>query len=140
MIRQATQKDIPAIRELMQSEPGFWMYDDRSDVLQAALASAGDLALVWEEEGIIVGFACAHDLGFRAYLSELIVHRSARNRGIGSRFVRHLQDVLKRRRCPVLFADVWLEAEVFYRSFGWSEPDVILLRKRLENDDGQSPV
>jgi len=29
-------------------------------------------------------------------------------------------------------ADVWKDAVGFYRALGWSEPDVILLRKKLE--------
>ena len=55
----------------------------RSDAPEIELASAKDLAFVWEEDGKVLGFACAHDLGFRAYLGELIVEEKARNRGIG---------------------------------------------------------
>jgi predicted N-acetyltransferase YhbS len=60
MIRKAVQDDISAIRSLMQSEPGFWKQDTRSDVLEIELSSARDLAFVWEEWGHILGFACAH--------------------------------------------------------------------------------
>jgi hypothetical protein len=30
-----------------------------------------------------------------------------------------------------LVADVWRDAERFYRSHGWTPPPVVLLRKRL---------
>lgn len=83
MIRSVTKEDIPNIRKLMESEPGFWQESWRYDVLERGLDSAGGLAFVWEETGQILGFVCAHDLGFRGYLSELIVAKSARNRGIG---------------------------------------------------------
>jgi hypothetical protein len=53
------------------------------NVLEIEIAAGKDLALVWEEEGEILGYACPHDLGFRAYLSDLIVAKTARNRGIG---------------------------------------------------------
>ena len=115
----------------MQSEPGFWKKDAPAQALERELAAAKNLAIVWEEGGAILGFACGHDCGFRAYLSELIVAKSARSRGIGRALVEHIQDELRRRGCPVLISDVWKDAEGFYRSLGWSEPDVVLLRKRL---------
>lgn len=138
MIRQVAQCDIVSIKELMKSETGFWKQTNRPDVLEIELSSARDLAFVWEENGHILGFVCAHDLGFRAYLSELIVSESARGRGIGRNLVEHLQYELQDRKCPVLFSDVWKGAERFYRSLGWSEPDVILLRKKLVNETFKS--
>ena len=79
----------------------------------------------------MLGFVCAHDLGFRAYLSELIVAPNARHKGIGHRLVEHIENTLRTRGCPVLISDVWRSAEGFYRPLGWSEPDVTLLCKRL---------
>jgi len=73
----------------------------------------------------------AHDLGFRAYLSELIVGQGAQGRGIGRNLVERVQDELARRGRRVLIADVWHDAEPFYRSLGWESPDVVLLRRRL---------
>lgn len=122
----------------MQSEPGFWKQDTRSNVLDIELSSAKDLAFVWEEDGEILGFACAHDLGFRAYLGELIVAHTARRRGLGHSLVEHIQNILRDRKCPVLFSDVWKGAEKFYRSLGWSNPDVVLLRKTLADEISQS--
>lgn len=133
MIRIAQSADIPAIRALMQGEPGFFQGKSRSDMLDVALASAGALALVCEENGLLIGFACAHDVGFRAYLSELIVLPSQRRRGIGTSLVRHIQNVLKQRGCAVLFSDVWKDAVPFYSAIGWSKPDVELLRIRLDS-------
>ena len=131
-IRSVTTNDIQAIRSLMQSEPGFWKQaSSRKDPLERELESANDLACVWEEDEGIIGFVCAHDLGFRAYLSELIVKESVRSQGIGRQLVDHVENKLRSRGCPVLFSDVWRNAETFYRSLGWSEPDVTLLSKKL---------
>ena len=103
-IRSVTTNDIKAIRSLMQSEPGFWKQaSSRKDPLEKELESANDLACVWEEDEGIVGFVCAHDLGFRAYLSELIVKESARSQGIGRQLVDHVENKLRSRGCPVLF-------------------------------------
>jgi hypothetical protein len=54
MIRQAVKKDIPAVRTLMQSEPGFWQDSWRDDVLELGLAASGGLAFVWEEAVFII--------------------------------------------------------------------------------------
>lgn len=92
----------------MEAEPGFWQ-DAWSD---------------------------AHDLGFRAYLSELIVAREARGRGIGKKLIERIQVVLALRGCRILMADVWHNAEPFYRSLGWEPPDVVLLRRKLSRPAG----
>lgn len=94
----------------MEAEPGFW------------------------QPTSVAGFACAHDLGFRAYLSELIVARGARGRGIGKSLVERIQAELARRGHRILIADVWHEAEPFYRSLGWEPPDAVLLRRKLGRD------
>jgi hypothetical protein len=35
-----------------------------------------------------------------------------------------------------LIADVWHDAEPFYRSLGWEPPDVVLLRRKLGDGVG----
>jgi ribosomal protein S18 acetylase RimI-like enzyme len=124
----------------MEAEPGFWQRDWSDTTLAKALETAGDLALIWEENGSIAGFVCAHDFGFRAYLSELIVARGARGRGIGKRLVEHVQAELARRGRRVLIADVWHSAEPFYRALGWERPDVVLLRRKLGAAPADKPA
>ncbi len=131
MIRPVTQDDIPAIKGLMQSEPGFWSDAWRSDALERGITSSSGLSFVWDETSQILGFVCAHDLGFRGYLSELVVAPGSRSRGIGEALVRHVERILGERGCTVLISDVWKDAVSFYRLLGWSEPDVVLLRKQL---------
>ncbi|HDY65871.1 MAG TPA: N-acetyltransferase [Phycisphaerae bacterium] len=138
MIRQVTQADIPRIRSLMQSEEGFWKQETRGNALEIAIASAKDLALVWEEDGTILGFICAHDLGVRGYLSNLIVSQPAREKGIGRQLVQRIEEELCKRGCSVFISDVWRSAVPFYRSLGWSEPNVTLLRKKLSPEPNES--
>jgi ribosomal protein S18 acetylase RimI-like enzyme len=135
MIRQAATSDIPGIRTLMQTVPGFWQNWWSDKTIADAMQSANGLAFVWEDNSQILGFVCAHDLGFRAYLSELVVDASARHQGIGSRLVRAVEEALHARQQRVLIADVWHDAEPFYTSLGWAPPDAVLLRKRLNTQD-----
>lgn len=107
MLRQALQSDLPAIKLLMQSEPGFWQDSWRRDALERGIAASGGLAFVCEEKGEVIGFVCAHDLGFRSYLSELIVKSSDRGRGIGTKLVERIHQELSVRGCAILMNSTW---------------------------------
>ena len=131
MIRVAKVADVSGIRTLMKSVPGFWDDTWRSDVLERALGSAETIALVYLDGEKIDGFICAHDVGFRAYLSELVVSPSAQDAGIGGGLLSEVERRLGQRGCLIAIADVWRDAEGFYRSHGWTPPPVVLLRKRL---------
>lgn len=139
MIRLATKTDTPHIRQLMQSVPGFWHKEWRQDVLERGLAAAKGLAFVWEEASEIVGFVCAHDVGFLGYLSALVVSKKARGRNVGKELVQQVEQVLAARGCAVVISDVWKDAEGFYRRLGWTPPDVILMRKSLIDLQGEAP-
>jgi ribosomal protein S18 acetylase RimI-like enzyme len=130
-IRPVVENDIDQIRALIESIPGLWHPDWRSDVLERAIRSAGELAVVWIENDKIVGFVCAHDVGFLAYLSLLAVAEGTRGRGVGTALIRHIEQTLATRGCAILISDVWQDAAGFYETLGWSTPSVILLRHRL---------
>jgi len=66
MLRHATTSDVPSIRTLMETVPGFWQPWWSDKTIDNAIRSAEGLTFVWEEEFQILGFVCAHDLGFRA--------------------------------------------------------------------------
>ncbi len=131
MIRIANTSDLAGIRALMKSVPGIWDETWRPDVLERALASVEALALVHHEKSVLVGFACAHDVGFRAYLSALVVSPKSQAQGIGTGLLVELERRLAARGCAVMIADVWQDAQYFYRSRGWTPPAVVLLRKHL---------
>jgi GNAT superfamily N-acetyltransferase len=132
MIRRATSHDIVAIRNLMAVEPGHWQPDWSDATLERALHASGGLAFVWQEGSRILGFVCAHDLGFRAYLSDLIVAPLARGRGLGRTLIEGVERELLARGGRLIIADVWRDALPFYRSLGWHPPDAVLVRKRLD--------
>ena len=131
MLREATTADADVIQALMRSVPGFWDEGWRHDVLERALVLSGTVALVHLDGERIDGFACAHDLGFRAYLSEPVVSPEARQLGVGARLLAEVERRLAARGCSLVIADVWRDAEGFYRAQGWVPPAAVLLRKHL---------
>jgi len=136
MIREARTEDIPAIRGLMESEPGFWQQGWSNETLARGIDSSGGLAFVWETDNGILGFVCAHDLGFRAYLSELLVAQVVRGRGVGKILLDRVETTLAQRGCTTLIADVWHAAVPFYGAHGWEPPDAVLLRRKLDIESG----
>ena len=135
MVRDATISDIPSIRSLMQTVPGFWQEWWSENTVADAIRSANGLAFVWERNSRILGLVCAHDMGFRAYLSELVVDIGAHHQGIGTKLVQAVEGALRGKHQRVLIADVWHDAEPFYRTLGWEPPDAVLLRLRLDAGD-----
>lgn len=131
MLRAAILSDVPGIRRLMQTVPGLWQEWWSDKTVAGAIRSADSLAFVWEQTQQIVGFVCAHDLGFRAYLSELVVDTGVHRQGIGTQLVQAVEKALRDRHQQVLIADVWADAKGFYKSLGWNPPDAVLLRRRL---------
>ena len=115
----------------MKSVKGFWDESWRKDVIETGIKSSNGLSFVYEEKGEILGFICAHDLGFRGYLSELIVSPKVQKRGIGKKLLHKVEKEFKRRGCKIIISDIWKNSVSFYEKLGWSKPDVILLRKRL---------
>ena len=118
----------------MQAIPGFWQSWWSDETIGRAVEST-NIAFVWVERSEILGFVCAHNLGFRAYLSELAVADHARHRGIGTALVRAVEEALRKERIRILISDVWHDAEPFYRALGWEPPDAILLRQPLGLQD-----
>jgi GNAT superfamily N-acetyltransferase len=129
MLRKASPDDVPEIRSLMESVPGFWQPHWSNSTVARAIT--GHLAFVFEEHSQILGFICAHDLGFRAYLSELVVAPGSRNRGIGRALAHAVEQALSERGQTTLIADVWRDAIPFYRTLGWQPPEAALLRKTI---------
>jgi GNAT superfamily N-acetyltransferase len=139
MLRVATANDISEIRLLMQSVPGFWQTHWSDRTIERAIDSANGLAFVWETNFHILGFVCAHDVGFRGYLSELVVARESRKQGIGRALLQKVEQTLGDRNHEILIADVWHDALPFYRTLGWEKPEALLLRHKLKRQGFEQP-
>jgi GNAT superfamily N-acetyltransferase len=131
-IRSATPDDEAAIKQLIFSLPGGWQKEWRDSAISLALASAGKLALVAIVNKSLAGFACFHDVGFRAYLSEMAIAGRYQKSGIGSLLLKRAENILSSRGCKLIVADVYPPAEEFYHKNGWVKPNATLLAKRIE--------
>jgi GNAT superfamily N-acetyltransferase len=81
---------------------------------------------------------CAHDLGFRAYLSELAVAAPWQRCGIGPALVAVVTKELASRGCSALVADIYPPAVAFYERMGWYAPDAVPLARKDGRDLGQN--
>jgi ribosomal protein S18 acetylase RimI-like enzyme len=81
----------------------------------------------------IIGFACFHDVGFRAYLSEMAIAANYQKQGIGSKLLQKGKTLLAKRGCVLVVADVYPPAEDFYRKHGWISPKSTLLARDVED-------
>lgn len=135
-IRSATMSDEHKIKELLKSTPGVWQETWRDTAVAIAIESAGTLALVAMHKNRIVGFSGFHDVGFRAYLSEMVVSESEQGRGIGSKLLRRAEDLLSEKGCQLVVADTYPLAEGFYRKRGWKRPSSLLMSKLIGEENG----
>ena len=131
-IRSATPDDEAAIKQLIFSLPGVWQKEWRDSAVSLALASAGKLALVAIVNKSLAGFACFHDVGFRAYLSEMAIAERYQRSAIGSLLLKSAENILSSRGCKLIVADVYPPAQEFYHKNGWVKPNATLLAKRIE--------
>ena len=134
-IRQARAADFTAVEVLLRSTAGVWQPTWRSDAVQRALLSSDGLAYVAENDGVLIGFVCAHDTGFRAYLSELVVTESHHRCGVGSALMAAVHKGVAQRGCKLVVADIYPPAVPFYRRLGWREPQAALLCRDVGSDD-----
>jgi GNAT superfamily N-acetyltransferase len=133
-IRSASPGDESGIKRLLKAEGGMWQGWWRDDAVAIAIASAGDLALVAVRDERILGFACVHDVGFRAYLSEIVVAESERGSGIGHALLTRAETMLGERGCQLIIADAYPPAVNFYERQGWGRPDAVLISRQLDSE------
>lgn len=131
MIRLANHMEMDQIRDLVNSVPEMAEDYGREGSLEQAMDMSDGLAFVWDEDDEIQGFICAHDLGFRGYISILVVGEPFRGRGIGRKLVEYVEKELAARCCPKVISDVGFFAKDFFHHLGYSEPKCVLLRKDL---------
>ncbi|MBN1269554.1 MAG: GNAT family N-acetyltransferase [Kiritimatiellae bacterium] len=136
VIRAAAAADEAGIKELLKRTPGVWQKWWREAAVAKAMESAGATALVAVRHGKIIGFACFHDVGFRAYLSEMVIAESEQGNGIGSQLLKSAERLLADAGCQLIVADVYPPAEGFYAHNGWGKPKAVLMSKIIEKPNG----
>ncbi len=124
MIRAVLESDLPQIGKLLKLAPEFWRTDWYTEAWRRAVRASNGLTFVWEEAGHIVGFVCAHDIGWLGYLCTLIVAESAYYRDVGPELIRCVESELAARGCGVMSSGSIEIRQVR----DYTAPDLILLR------------
>ena len=127
-VRRARESDCEAIVdlivELRHEELG--VTPDREPVagaVRASLDSSEAAVFVAESGAEIAGFVVVHWIPFpmlggtEAYISDLIVRRNQRGRGIGRRLVAIVEDEARQRGCVRAMLNNRIAAESFRRAF-----------------------
>jgi len=97
----------------------------------------GDLFLIGELEGEIVGTAMAGYEGYRGWISYLGIHPDHRRKGYGRAILAEAERLLRAAGCPKINLQVRTgndDVVAFYRKLGYSVDEVVSLGKRLELD------
>ena len=130
-IRIMTSKDLPSIRTMMENEKFFWHKVWTNDTLRKAIEMAQDSALVYEENSNIISFVFGYNLGFRGYISALLVKNEYRKKGIGKSLLNRIENNLEKKKCELIITDILPDAELFYKKLGWKKPYAKLYCKRI---------
>jgi predicted N-acetyltransferase YhbS len=105
MIRAVLENDLPQIWELIKLAPEFLYTEWYPEAWRRAIRASQDLTFVWEEARRILGFICAHDIGWPGYLCTLIVAESARAGNVGAELIHQVQRELAARGCAAVLSD-----------------------------------
>lgn len=125
MVRKATENDISAISELYREQfremskliPDFIKEGDQSiEFLEKSISNNESDILVYENDGIIVGFILLQakvrpDFDFMlpgkfCYIMDIIVTEKERNKGFGTALMNSAKDWAKDRDCSFINLDV----------------------------------
>lgn len=125
MVRKATENDISAISELYREQfremskliPDFIKEGDQSiEFLEKSISNNESDILVYENDGIIVGFILLQakvrpDFDFMlpgkfCYIMDIIVTEKERNKGFGTALMNSAKDWAKERDCSFINLDV----------------------------------
>ncbi len=125
MIRVVLENDLPQIWNLINLAPEFWRTEWCPEAWKRALRASRGLTFVWEEAGHILGFVCAHDIGWPGYLCTLVVAEPAHAENVGAELIHSVQRELAARG----HATVLSEFVGICQAREPATPDLILLRR-----------
>ena len=129
-------QDYPAVDSLWRSAGrGIQLgrSDQETEILKK-LKRDGDLFLVAERAGQIVGAVLGGYDGRRGMVYHLAVEASFRGQGIGRALMTDLEERLRAKGCLKVYLLVTkenLEAIKFYEEFGWEKMDLFIYGREL---------
>jgi ribosomal-protein-alanine N-acetyltransferase len=117
-VREATSSDLPGILAIERE-----VFSDPWPV-SGFQAFLGELGLVSEFDGEVVGYIFARVAGGEAEILNLAVHRAHRSRGVGRSLLEEIVKRVARRGANLLFLEVRVsnvEAQNFYCKMGFKQ-------------------
>jgi ribosomal protein S18 acetylase RimI-like enzyme len=131
---EMTAKDYEQVAALWE-EVGMWPHvgEDRA-WFEAAIGRNPGCALVWREEGRVVGTVVGAWDGMRGWIYHLAVTESRRSRGIGSALLTAAEQRLRGlgvRQINIMVYEENADAEGLYLRRGYERSPVKVVRKRF---------
>lgn len=111
--------------------------DPRADIRRKS-ADSRELFFVGEQGGMPVASCMAGYDGHRGWIYYLAVAPELRRRGIAARLVAIAEAELRRLGCPkidLMVRDTNPEVIAFYRALGYGDDPVVVMSKRLIDDE-----
>ena len=116
--------------------PGSIGHNDPGQSIDRKVASDDGLFFVTLDGDVIVGTALAGYDGHRGWLYSIAVSPDCQRGGIGTKLVRHAEQVLAQRGCPKLNLQVRADnaaVVAFYESLGYQSEERISMGKLLSD-------
>ncbi len=133
-IYEMTAQDYEQVAELWE-EVGMWPHVAEDRIwYENALARNPGCALVWRENGKLVGTVVGAWDGLRGWIYHLAVAESRQGEGIGSALLAAVEERLRARGVMQINLMVYEEnprAEALYLRRGYERSPVKMLRKRF---------
>ena len=138
LIRPFRSADEAALVELWVACELTRPWNDPRRDIERKLADSGELLLVGEEDGRLVGTIMAGYDGHRGWINYLGVHPSQRGRGLGRALMEAAEERLRALGCPKInlqIRDDNPEALAFYEAIGYTREPIVSYGKRLVSDE-----
>ncbi len=130
--------DEPAVIRLWQACGLVVPWNNPGSDIARKCADSPDLFFIGEQAHEIIATCMAGYDGHRGWIYFLAVKESQQRKGLASRLVAHVESILLDRGCPKLELMVRNTNDrviSFYRSIGYDLDPVIVLSKRLSEDE-----
>lgn len=124
--------DLENIKDILYSDfDDYWDYS----ILKEELEAKNSIYIIAKSEEKIIGFAGIKIIFDEAELMNIVIHKSYRNRGLGTKLLKRLIEICTSKNISSIFLEVNennIFAQKLYKNFEFKE---LSLRKNYYNKD-----
>lgn len=120
--------------ENLYLDAGWYAYTKDIDKLMKAIGNSLKVITAWEEDKLVGLIRVVGDGLTIVYIQDLLVIKSHKRRGIGSKLFKHILDEYKYVRQKVLLTDNNEETKGFYEANGFKSNDTLNLVSYVKLD------